>query len=128
MPRREYPKKEGKFGTIYKVARGITVRRDNRQQWSLEIARKGQRKSVTMGTGPEGRAKAIEAAEGVAKRIRNSSSSPRVSKGLKMDTFLECARRWHSETRIKWTPETEQRYEDLIRLPRLLQYPPRSPS
>jgi hypothetical protein len=94
MPRREYPKKEGKFGTTYKVARGIAVRRDNRQQWSLEVTRKGQRKSVTMGTGPEGRAKAIEAAEGVAKKLKSASTKTPSTKPdeRRKPTFVACAR------------------------------------
>jgi integrase len=118
MPRREYPKKEGKFGTIYKVARGITVRRDNRQQWSLEITRKGQRKSVTMGTGSEGRVKAIEAAEGVAKKLSSAAlktSSAKPSKPLK-PTFSACAKEWFGDNQNRWSEETVTRYEAILRL------------
>ncbi len=118
MPRREYPKREGKFGTIYKVARGITVRRDNRQQWSLEITRKGQRKSVTMGTGSEGRVKAIEAAEGVAKKLSSAAlktSSAKPSTPLK-PTFSACAKEWFGDNQNRWSEETVTRYEAILRL------------
>jgi len=118
MPRREYPKSEGKFGTIYKVARGITVRRDNRQQWSLEITRKGQRKSVTMGTGPEGRAKAIEAAEGVAKKLKSASTKTPSTKPdeRRKPTFVACAREWYGDNQNRWSEETVTRYEAILRL------------
>lgn len=89
MPRREHQTKKGKFGQIYKVARGVTVRKDHRNMWCLEISRKTQRKSVTFGSGPEGRAKAIQAAEEVAKRLRHTSSSPAAVETATKPTFVE---------------------------------------
>jgi len=116
MPRREYAKREGKFGGIFKVARGVTVRLDSRKQWSLEITRKGQRKSVTMGPGAEGRTKAIAAAEEVAKRLRNAPKTPSAGAAVAKPTFIECARKWHADNQNRWSPVTVERYEDTMRI------------
>jgi len=117
MPRREYPKRDGKYGGIYKVARGITVRRDNRQQWCLEITRKGERKSRTMGVGPEGRAKAMQAAEEAARRLRNMPKAKKSAVAApSKPSLLECARKWHADNQNRWSPVTVDRYEDTMRI------------
>ena len=118
MPRREHEKKEGKFGPIFRIARGVTVRRDNRNMWSLEVTRNGRRKSKTIGSGPEGRAKAILAAEEVAKRINPATpkTSPMKSAEPNKPTFVACAKEWYGDNQNRWSQETVTRYEAILRL------------
>lgn len=118
MPRREYPKKAGKFGAVYKISKGVTVRRDNRHQWRMDITRKGERKSVTIGPGPEGRAKAIQVAEAVAKRLRSAASKTSSMEPAEphKPTFVACAKEWYADNQNRWSQETVTRYEAILRL------------
>src|SRR5512147_1384207 len=69
MPWRKYPSIEGMYGPIYKISKGIKVRRDWRRQWIVDINVKGERRNRTIAKGREGLAKAIKAAEAIAKRM-----------------------------------------------------------
>ena len=66
MPWRKYPSIEGMYGPIFKLSKGIKVRRDWRRQWIVDINVKGERRNRTIGAGREGLVKAIKAAEEIA--------------------------------------------------------------
>jgi integrase len=84
----------------------------------MEITRKGQRKSVTMGSGPEGLAKAIQAAEQVAKRLRSAASKTSSVEPAEPNkpTFVACAKEWYGDNQNRWSQETVTRYEAILRL------------
>ena len=69
MPWRKYPTIEGMYGPIFKLSKGIKVRRDWRRRWIVDINVKGERRNRTIGEGREGLVKAIKAAEEIAKRM-----------------------------------------------------------
>ena len=63
MPWRKYRTKQGKYGPIYHIAKGVQIRRDARSQWSLFVDRDGNRTNRTVGTGRDALIKAIKAGE-----------------------------------------------------------------
>jgi integrase len=118
MPWRKYPSIEGRYGPIYTLSKGIKVRRDWRRQWIVDINLKGQRRNRTAGSGREGLVKAIKAAEQIAKRIgsvagRIPAQTP--SEPLK-PTFITSAWDWYQDNQNRWSPETVNRYEEILRL------------
>ena len=67
---------------------------------------RASRKSITMGSGLEGRAKAIEAAEGVAKRLRSSATQhPQAApQRPSKPTFVAFAKGWYQDNQNRWSP------------------------
>ena len=43
---KKYQVKEGRFGPIYRVCRGVTVRQNNRGTWMIYLERNNQRKNI----------------------------------------------------------------------------------
>jgi integrase len=118
MPWRKYPSIEGMYGPIYRLGKGIKVRRDWRRQWIVDINLRGQRRNRTTGPGREGLVKAIKAAEAIAKRkgsVANKIPAQHAAEQLK-PAFITCAREWYQDNLNRWSPETVTRYEEILRL------------
>ncbi len=117
MPWRKYPETRGKYGPLYKVAKGIKVRRDHRRLWIVDINVNGKRKNRTIGPGRENLVKAIKVAEETARRIQTAKQNPKVTVESSLKPrLIDYAWQWHEDNENRWTPDTHQRYEQIIRL------------
>jgi integrase len=118
MPWRKYPSIEGMYGPIFNLSKGIKVRRDWRRQWIVDINVKGQRHNRTIGAGREGLVRAIKAAEAIVKRMGSVASkapAQQPTEALK-PAFTTCAWGWYQDNQNRWSPETVNRYEEILRL------------
>jgi len=117
MPWRKYPTKEGKFGPIYMVARGVQVRCDYRKKWTVFARLGDQRKNVTLGEGREGLAKAIKLAESISAQIRKPGKGREaIPPSSTAPKFADYSRNWLRECSGKWDEQTEERYEVILRI------------
>jgi integrase len=118
MPWRKYPSIEGMYGPIFKLSKGIKVRRDWRRHWIVDINVKGERRNRTIGAGREGLVKAIRAAEQIVKRM--GSVAPKVAAQQPAEplkpAFTACAKEWYQDNQNRWSQETVTRYEAILRL------------
>ena len=62
---KKYKIKEGRFGPIYRVCRGVTVRQSNRGTWMIYLERNNQRKNISVGNSKDDLDRAIKMAEGI---------------------------------------------------------------
>ncbi len=118
MPWRKYPFIKGMYGPIFKLSKGIKVRRDWRRQWIVDIHVNDQRRNRTIGKGREGLVKAIKTAEEIIKRLGSASPRALVQKPTKprRPSFTACAKEWYDDNQNRWSPETVTRYEAILRL------------
>ena len=110
----EYPKKEGKYGYIYQIAKGITVAPDEYGTWMLILRPgRGQKSKRSFGKSEEERQRAIKAAELVAARLDlplNREENPAVER-----TFGMVIEEWRSLNSQRWQPGTRERYQGIVR-------------
>jgi integrase len=117
MPWRKYKPRDGKYGHIYHVAKGVQVRRDRRGIWTLFLERAGQRKNKTFGSGREALAKALKAAEKIASKLDSPGfSQPIDSSKAKTPLFRDYSKNWLEECAGGWVDTTYERYEGILRL------------
>lgn len=120
MPWRKYEAsaRDGKYGKVYTIARGIKVRMDHRQRWTLFLEKDGMRKNRTVGEGRDGLVKAIKAAEAIVARgnwgiAPNSAQEP---ERTSVPTFIQAAEDWYKAGCRRWKEGTQTRYEEALRL------------
>lgn len=117
MPWRKYSPKKGKYGLIYPIDRGISVRQDTRRKWTLFIEKVDYRKCVTFNSGRDGLVKAIKTAEKIADELKSHDFSLK-GKESKNQTakFNEFSAQWLKGNQAKWDPATQERYAAIQRL------------
>jgi integrase len=117
MPWRKYSPRKGKYGLIYPIDRGISVRQDIRRKWTLFIEKVDYRKSVTFNSGRDGLVKAIKTAEKIVDELKSPDFSLK-EKESKNQTpkFNEFSTQWLKNNQAKWDPATQERYEAIQRL------------
>lgn len=117
MPWRKYKIRSGKHGPIYHISKGITVRCDVRNMWTIFIDKGGERKNKTVGSGRECLSKAIKAAEAIAKQLDSVEiSKPLEQANPKIPLFQKYSEDWLDGNAGRWDYLTYQRYEGLLRL------------
>lgn len=117
MPWRKYPYKEGKYGRIYQVARGIQVRCDQRGMWVVFLGHGERRKNKTIGPGREGLVKAIKAAEAISAKLKSALAEGKtVEAKSNSPKFGTSANAWLSGNEGKWDENTLERYEGILRI------------
>jgi integrase len=104
-----YPTKEGKYGLIYQVAKGITVTPNDWGSWHVILRRGPERKKKAFGKTEEGLSRALQAAERLAARL-----------GLTLErqedrTFGQVAQEWLEINAARWRPSTRERYHAVVR-------------
>ena len=118
MPWRKYQPKQGKYGPMYHIAKGVCVRRDARKMWTLFVENAGSRMNRTLGSGREALVKAIKAGEEIASEmtgiqpVNNLEDHPK----LKPQAFKDYSRQWYEANCKRWGRFTAQRYEEILRL------------
>jgi integrase len=117
VPWRKYSPKKGKFGLIYPIGRGISVRQDLRRKWTLFIEKVDYRKCVTFNSGRDGLVGAIKAAEKIADELKSYDFS---LKGKESNSqtpkFSKFSEQWLKGNQAKWDPATQERYAAIQRL------------
>jgi integrase len=118
MPWRKYSPKKGKFGSVYHVAKGIQVRKDQRGKWTVYATKNGLRKNKTIGEGRSGLVSAIKAAEVIAAKIDKLATAGErpLSEKPKGPRFKDYSRQWLTGNTARWSPYTQERYEQIFRL------------
>jgi integrase len=106
-----YPTKEGKYGSIYQIADGISVTPNEWGSWLVILRRGSDRKKKAFGKTEEDRERAMKAAELLATKL-----------GLTLErqseegrTFGMVADEWFNLNAGRWRPGTQERYECIVR-------------
>jgi integrase len=105
-----YPKKEGKHGLVYQIAKGVSVTQDIRGTWLLVLRRGAERKKRSFGKTEDDRRQAIKAAELLATRLGLTPEKPVTER-----TFDMVAEEWYELNAGRWRPGTRERYQCIIR-------------
>jgi len=117
MPWRKYQSKHGKYGPIYHIARGVCVRRDAREMWTLFVESAGSRMNRTLGAGREALVKAIKAGEEIASKMDGIQPANSIEpQKVENPEFKVYSRQWFEANCRRWEPFTAQRYEEILRL------------
>ena len=104
---KDYPQKEGKYGPIYLVARGVTVSMSRKKTWELSISHGGERDRRRFGKDLE---KAIKYAEFAAAKLGVGEA-----KEPKFYTVNLAIEAWQKTNKGKWSESTRERYEQIVR-------------
>jgi integrase len=117
MPWRKYTPKKGKHGPIYHICKGIQIRCGYKKIWTLFIEKGGVRTNRTIGSGRQGLAKAVKAAEAIAVKI-GSICPTQIANGPKAKgfAFKAYSRDWLENNAKRWDVLTYERYEAILRL------------
>lgn len=105
----KYPQKEGKYGPIYQVAKGITVTPNEWGSWLLILRLGSARKKKAFGKTEEGLMQALRAAELLAARL-GLALEPQSER-----TFGQVAQEYLENNAPRWRPGTRQRYQSIVR-------------
>ena len=110
--------KQGKYGPVYNIAKGVSVRRDGRNMWTLFVETASTRTNRTVGSGREALVKAIKAGEKIASSLSKAepvtqSADPEEGTTAEFNAF---SRQWYDANCKRWGPFTAQRYEEILRL------------
>jgi len=117
VPWRKYSSKKGKYGLIYPIERGISVRQDCRRKWTVFIEKKDYRKNFTFNSGRQGLAEAIKAAEKIANEFKTYNFKVAEEKSKSQaPKFRNFSRRYLTLNKADWEPATYERYEGIRRL------------
>ena len=117
MPWRKYQPKQGKYGPIYHIAKGVCVRSDIRGMWTLFIDSAGTRMNRTLGSGREALVKAIKAGEEIASKLGRIESAQSLDPpSIENPKFKVFSKQWFEANCKRWEPFTAQRYEEILRL------------
>jgi integrase len=117
MPRQKYKPKQGKHGSIYKVAKGVIVRQNARRIWLLCIERGGVRKNITFGDGRDARDEALKAAEMIAESLGDMVfTGPEEKKEPETPRFKVYSKKWLEDNTRRWKPRTHERYNEILRI------------
>jgi integrase len=117
MPWRKYVPKKGKHGLIYNIFKGITVRKDARGKWILDVNTPDIRKNKTYGTDRESLKKAIKKGEEIAQHPK--MQNPFIKEFIdskNTPSFIECCEEYLQENAGRWSKETYDRYSTILRL------------
>lgn len=109
--------KQGKHGPIYDVARGVTVRKDSRKLWTINIEKGGVRKNKTIGEGREGLVEALKKAETLAGKLDQiTRKKPESKRKSSCPMFKTYSQDWLDRCEKKLRPATNRRYEEVLRI------------
>jgi hypothetical protein len=119
MPWRKYESKQGKYGPVYNIATGVSVRRDACAKWTLFVESANTRMNRTIGCGRQALVKAIRAGEEIASnlsRIESTNKMDDQAEVAKVVGFNDFSEQWFEANCKRWEPFTAQRYEEILRL------------
>jgi len=106
----EYPSREGKYGIIYQIVKGITVSETKYGTWQVCLKQNGHRKRKNF-NGHDAFEKAVKFAEVLAAKI---GASPFGENG-RFSTVSDVAEKWLSSNRGRWAYGTYERYYTIVR-------------
>jgi integrase len=106
----EYPSREGKYGLIYQIAKGLTVAQTRYGSFQVCLKRNGRRNRKSF-SGEGAFEMAVKFAELIAAKI---GASPFGENGG-FSTVSNVAEKWLSSNRGRWTSGTYERYSTIVR-------------
>jgi integrase len=117
VPWRKYKTRKGKYGPIYPIDKGISVRQDARGKWTLFIEKGDFRRCVTYDSGRAALTLAIKKAESVARELKTFDFSLLKSEPKTVaPRFNVFSERWLDNNQQRWDLYTQQRYAAIRRL------------
>jgi len=121
MPWRKYNKKDGKYGPIYFISRGIQVRYDSRGLWVVFMEKNGVRKNKTFGQGRDALVKAIKGAEKLSSKmtalpVQQEAEAAKQKAESGIPKFKPYSIIWLENNEGRWHVNTLQRYQEILRL------------
>ena len=117
MKYEKYYVKEGRHGPIYRINRGITVRKNKRGTWMVYLEKGIGRKNISFGRTEDDLKKAIEMAEEIAKGFKDEKMMRLLGVGKDEDiNFKDYSVSWLENNTQKWHEKTYDRYESILRL------------
>jgi integrase len=117
MKYEKYYVKDGDHGPIYRISRGITVRKNNRDTWVAYIEKGTDRKNISFGRTDEDLKKAIEMSEEIAQGFRDEKMMELLGVQKEEEiNFKEYSTAWLENNAQKWNEKTLDRYESILRL------------
>ncbi len=110
-------REKGQHGAIYRIARGVTVRKTERGIWTIYLEKNNKRKNISIGSTDKNLDKAIEIAEAIAKRFKNDEHRHILGDEKPEKTNLkDYSMSWLKNNAPRWTKHTYDRYESILRL------------
>ncbi len=106
----EYPSREGRYGLIYQIVKGLTVAETQYGTFQVCLKRNGRRKRKNFG-GEDAFENAVKFAELLAAKI---GASPFGENGG-FSTVSDVAEKWLSSNRGRWAYGTYERYYTIVR-------------
>lgn len=103
-----YRTKEGKYGTIYSIAKGVTVAKTKAGQFEVTVNFKGERDRTRF----DDLERAVKYAEVVATRLGLPFE---LDMDLRHYTMEQAARNWLETNHARWAPNTFERYYGIVR-------------
>ncbi len=110
-------KEEGRHGLIYRIARGVTVRKTERGIWTIYLENNYKRKNISIGSTNEDLEKAVEMAEAIAKKFQDEEHCRILGdERTERTNFKDYSMSWLENNAPRWTKHTYGRYESILRL------------
>ena len=110
-------KEKGQYGAIYRIARGVTVRKTERGIWTVYLEKNNKRKNISIGSTDENLDKAIEIAESIAKKFQDDGHCRILGDERPEKTnFKDYSMSWLENNAPRWTKHTYDRYDSILRL------------
>lgn len=117
MEFKKYQTGEGKHGLIYRITRGVMVRRNDRGAWVIYLERNRRRKNISLGATKEDLKRPIQMAEKIADKFQDESWSRVLGDDAPKETDFEAySKAWLENNRPRWSDKTYDRYESILRL------------
>lgn len=121
MPYRKHRKKEGEYGPIYYISKGVQVRRIKCGNWVLYMEKDGVRKNRAFGKNREALIEAVNGAEKLVSNMTAAKSAQTASRSqrdaeAKAPKFRNYSNVWLQNNAGRWHAHTYQRYEEILRL------------
>ena len=121
MPWRKYSKKEGVYGPIYYITKGVQVRRIKCGNWVLYMEKDGVRKNRAFGKNREALIEAVNGAEKLVSNMTAAKSAQAAKDSqdeaeTKVPKFRKYSNVWLQNNAGRWHANTYQRYEEILRL------------
>jgi hypothetical protein len=116
MPWRKYSPRAGRYGPIYPISRGTSVRKDARGYWVLFFEKQLVRKNQTYGKGRRALVAAIKAGEEAASErpLFDGLLKPPEPENEPMPDFFSFCQTWFKAGQSRWAKFTIQRYTSVL--------------
>ena len=113
----EYKSGMGINSQIYRISRGVTVRKNSRGTWVVYVEKDNKRKNISFGGTDVDLQKAVELAEAIAKKFREQKGATILGEKKPSSTdFKKYSQSWLEMNFSRWSEATYSRYASILKL------------